>query len=298
MSVAFSLVDVAGVVHALDTTTGVNVLVGERGLGMPAFDVAGDKLPYAPGVALGRLATGPTVIELPIEVAAATSALLDALLDALRSWLLPGTERRTAPATVFLRVTRSDGAAREIEAVYLSGLDGDGAAGVETWQDAVLSLRAPDPYWRDVAATIVTFTGGSGVRSWWPYYPYDLTPSAVFAEQSVANAGQVEAWPTWTITGPGSDPVLTNLTTGEALAFEGLDLAAGDVVTIDTGERGATAKTIRNQQGANLWSYVPIASEMWPLAVGANAVRVQMSGTSGASAVQLAYRKRWAGGLR
>jgi hypothetical protein len=297
VTIAFALVDTSGSVHALDATTGVNVLLGERGLGAPPIAVLEDKLPYAPGTALRRISTGPAVIELPVEIAAATTALLDALLDTVRGWLLPGTERSSSPGTVFLRVTRSDGAQREIEAVYAGGLEGDGAAGVDTWQDAVLTLRAPDPYWRDVTATTFDFTSGEGISSWFPYWPYNLTPSAVFAEQSVTNSGQAEAWPVWTITGPGTDPTLTNLTTGEVLALD-LALGAGDVVTIDTSERGAKAKTIADQDGANLWPFASPTSVLWPLERGLNSIRVEMGNTDGSSSVDLSYRRRWAGGLR
>lgn len=298
MALTFELVDVDGVVRSLDDTTGVYVALGSRGLGFPRVQPNGDKLPYAPGVGLRRISTPPSVLDVPIYLGASTDALLDALLDTVRGWVRPGTERNATPGTVFLRVTREDGAIREIEGVYAGGLDGDDAAGVDTWHDAMLSLYCPEAYWRDATATTHTFTSGVGVRSWFPYWPYDLTPSAVFAEESITNTGQIETWPVWTITGPCTDPTFTNLTTGEILELSGLTLAAGDVVTVDTSERGATAKTIENQNGVNLWPYATTTSVLWPLEKGANIVRVTMGGTSGASSVQLSYRRRWAGGHR
>ncbi len=297
MALSFALVDVNGVERALDDSTGVHVAMGSKGLGMPSISVSGDKLPYAPGETPRQVATPASVLDIPIYIEAATSALLDALLDTVRGWVLPGTERRTTPRTVLFRVTRDDGAEREIEGVYGGGLEGDDLAGVETWQDGMLSLFCPDPYWRDIAATEVTFTSGTGVRSWFPYWPYDLTPSSVFAEQTITNGGQVEAWPVWTITGPGSNPTLANLTTGEELSLV-MELGAGDVVTIDTSESGATAKTIRDQNGANLWPLATPLSVMWPLEVGGTDVRVSLAGATVASSVELAYRRRWAGGHR
>jgi hypothetical protein len=296
MPLTFALVDVDGVVRALDDTTGVNVAVGSKGLGFPKVQPNGDKLPYAPGVALRRISTAPSVLDLPIELQAGSAALLDALLDTVRGWVMPGTERRATPRSVFLRVTRDDGAVREIEGVYMGGLEGDDMAGVETWQDAILSLYCPEAYWRDVAEIISTFTSGGGAHSWFPYWPYDLMPSALFSESTVTNTGQIETWPVWTITGPGTDVVLTNVTTGEELALTangGLVLAAGDVVTIDT-----RVPSITNQNGVNLFPYLSAGSSIWPLEVGANVIQVAMSGATVDSSVELAYQRRWAGGHR
>lgn len=297
MTAAFTLVDTSGSTHVLGAASGVYLLRGAKGLGGPSLAVNEDKLPYAPGTRLRRLSTPPARLDLPIEIRAASVALLDTLMDTLRGWVLPGTEASAEPETVFLRCVRDDGASREIEGIYVGGLEGDEAAGGTLWQKAVLSLYCSDPYWRDTAETEVTFTNGVGLRLWFPLYPYDLSPSAVFAEQTITNTGQVETWPVWTITGPGSDPTLTNLTTGEVLALD-LTLADGDVVTIDTNERGATAKTITNQNDVNLWPFASATSVLWPLQRGANEIRVAMSGTSGDSAIELAYRRRWAGGYR
>jgi hypothetical protein len=225
------------------------------------------------------------------------SSALDTIMDNIRGWILPGTERNATPDTITLKVTRDDGAVREIEAVARLS-EGDDSAGGPILQRAVLSLYCQESYWRDASATVYTFTSGTGVRSWFPYWPYDLTPSSVFAEETITNSGQIETWPVWTITGPGANPTMTNLTTDETLELSGLTLAAGDVVTVDTSERGATAKTIENQTGVNLWPYATTTSVLWPIEKGANIIRVTMSGTTGASAVSLSYRRRWAGGHR
>lgn len=298
MAFGYALVDVNGTIRALDGSLGVSVRRGARGLGFPRVTPYGDKLPYGPGVALRRIGTPANLLELPIRLERSTAALLDALLDSVRGWVMPGTERNATPSTVKLQVTRSDGAVREIEGVYAGGLEGDDAAGITTWQLAMLNLFCYEAYWRDATATTFTFTSGEGVRSWFPYWPYDLTPSSVFAEETITNTGQIETWPVWTITGPGTNPTLTNLTTGEVLELSGLTLAAGDVVTVDTSERGPTAKTITNQNNVNLWPYATPTSAMWPLGVGANEVRAAMGNVSVASAVSMSYRRRWAGGHR
>jgi hypothetical protein len=296
MTFSFSLVDTAGVTRLLDGSLGVEVKLGVRGAAFPVVTPVTDKLPHAPGVSLRRLGTAMGVIELPLTLKAASSALLDGVYDNLRSWVVPGTERGD-PDMVYLQVTRDDGAQREIEALGVLG-PGDDALGFPLWQRTTLTLFCPDPYWQDQSDTLVTFTNGTGTRSWWPYYPYDLTPTSTFAIQTVVNSGNVEAWPVWTISGPATNPVLVNVTTGEFVAFIGLSLVAGQVLTLDTRERGENSKRVYDNNGSNMWPYVSPTSGLWPLEVGSNQVLVQMSGTTGATAASLSYRRRWAGGHR
>lgn len=298
MSLTFTLVDVSGVSHtlALDSSLhGIAVATGAKGLGIPPLTINSNKLPYAPGSALSRIATPPSTVDIPLFVQQSTAALLEQALDDLSGWLLPGTERKSTPDTIRFQVTSTDGTSREIEGVFTGSLDDDDAITVagDIWQDLELSILCPDPYPRDVTPVTHTFTSGTGVRSWWPYYPLDVTPSNVYAEESITNDGHLECWPVWTITGPATNVILSNLTTDEVLDLSAYSVPGGDVVTIDTSERGVTAKTIQNTAGANLWPYASATSVLWPLERGSNTVRVQAAGTTVASSIVMAYRRRW-----
>jgi hypothetical protein len=61
-------------------------------------------------------------------------------------------------------------------------------------------------------------------------------------------------------------------------------------VTIDTTQG---VKTVRNASGVSLYGSLTSDSTLWSLAVGTNAIVVQLDGASTASAVQLSYRRRW-----
>ena len=51
----------------------------------------------------------------------------------------------------------------------------------------------------------------------------------------LANAGTIGTWPTWVITGPVTGPTITNLDTGQRLAFDPtFDVPAGQTMTIDS----------------------------------------------------------------
>lgn len=295
VDVVYTLVDTAGVSHTLGSgdAAGINVAPGAKGLGMPGFSINTDKLPYAPGGRARRISTPPTTIDIPLTIEAATATALETLLDNLAGWVLPGTENDDAPSTITFRVTATDGSSRELSAVCTGGLDDDDllTAFGTTWQDTVLSLVVPDPYWSDIVDTVVTFSSTPPASaSWFPYYPYNLAPTSVFSTQDITLGGQIEAWPVWTIIGPCSQPALRNLTTGDVFAID-TTVAAGDSITVDT---RPIHKSVRRADGTNLWPQVVAGSVMWPLSVGLNSVRVELSETTLATSTSLTYRRRWA----
>lgn len=67
------------------------------------------------------------------------------------------------------------------------------------------------------------------------------------AEMTVTNAGTHDSPPVFTITGPTTNPVITNVTTGKSMDFSkgsGLTLAAGETLTVSV-----AAKTIMKTSG-------------------------------------------------
>jgi hypothetical protein len=52
----------------------------------------------------------------------------------------------------------------------------------------------------------------------------------------LANAGTATSWPLWTVTGPCSQPVIRNDSTGQRLAFD-LPLLEGDTLVVDVAAR-------------------------------------------------------------
>lgn len=87
----------------------------------------------------------------------------------------------------------------------------------------------------------------------------------------VPNDGNRKIWPTITLYGPMTDPVVLNSTTGEALYFTGLTIATSDYIRID----GAT-KTIVNSAGQDYYDTLDFAlgSTWWRLAPGDNRIFV------------------------
>lgn len=197
-----------------------------------------------------------------------------------------------------LRHTRLDGTRRVLHCEYddgfgVSQIDGVWRQGV---QMAVLQFYAADPVWYDDADTTVPFTTSSG-GSFLPIPNagtgsfVTIVGSEVFGNATILNSGDVPIYPVWTITGPGSNITLRNVTTGEVLALTangGLSLSAGQVLTVDT-RIGSTKLQLAD--ATNEAGYLTDASLLWTIGRGTQVLRVEMSGSTGASSVSLAYRK-------
>lgn len=188
----------------------------------------------------------------------------------------------------WFRCTRSDGIQRDVFCRYDTGFDGDESWGVASaaHQEYILHFIAHDPYFYDPAATVQTFTA-SAATAFFPIMPLRLSSSNIGSGFSIFNNGDIDAYPVFTITGPGMNPTLTNTTTGKTVAAT-IALTAGQVLTIDT-----QAKTVTREDGSNQFSTLSFASALWTLVAGQNAITLAMSGTGSGSQIQVSYKQRW-----
>lgn len=216
-----------------------------------------------------------------------TAATESALRTSLRSLVFAMDPTRGEGR---IRVTSPVGDVREIACYYVSGL------GLEekpensgpTMQQATVTFKAYEPYWRDSSDIVQTFTIGAA-PIFFPIFPIRLTASQIAVDATAANNGDVDAWPVWQITGPGSTIYLRNLGTGEVLWFDNLSLGTGEKATIDT-----KTALVTKQDGTNLYPNLNIGSTLWSLKPGSTALRLEMAGALvGVSALQLNYRQRY-----
>ena len=150
-------------------------------------------------------------------------------------------------------------------------------------------VRATDPYWYDTADIVNTYVSGGTPPAFFPFFPLRLSSSSVFASPVVVNDGDVEAWPVWTIVGPGSAIVLRNLTVGSVLSLP-VTLGVDEAVTIDT---RPGVKTVRNSSGLSLFGSLTWDSALAALVKGPNTLALEMSGATPASSIMLSYRRRF-----
>lgn len=252
---------------------------GTSGRFMPPVMVRDQAVPSDHGTRFRGCRFDAAQIVIPVVLDGSSEADFRSGVRALSTALNPSKGVGTLRATV-------DGAAREMSALFVDGMgfDEENPADIGF---PTLMFRGFDPFWYDTTTVTGTFTTGDAAP-FFPIFPLRLASSEVFADAVVTNTGDVEAWPLWTVTGPGSGLVLRNFTTGKVLALD-YTLAAGDTVTIDT---RPGAKTVTLDDGTNLFGSLT-SRQLWPVARGSNSIRIEMSGGTDDSSVQIAHQRRF-----
>lgn len=189
-----------------------------------------------------------------------------------------------------IRVTSPIGDVREIAVRYSDGLGMTEKPDMSgpTMQFADITFTAFDPYWYDTSSASQTFTIGA-VPSFFPFFPLRLTSSQIVVDGTITNTGDIECWPVFTITGPGSVIVIRNLTTGANIIFSTLVLGSGESVVVDTGP-----PTVKKNDGTNVYPDLDINSTLWAIQPGTNVIRMEMAGAvAGVSALTVSYKQRY-----
>lgn len=187
-----------------------------------------------------------------------------------------------------LRVTRPDGSGREVECYYEDGFQGEPNEN-HTFANPTLQLLVPAGYWRDATELSVVREYNPGGISYLRPYP-TVSNGQVLGASQVFNDGDVEVWPSWTLTGPATQLIATNTTTGDSFTLT-YTLLAGQQVTITvTPERSL----VRGPAGENLTGSVDFpGAVLWSLLPGLNDVNFVVNGSSPGSSVKLSYYRQW-----
>lgn len=215
--------------------------------------------------------------------------LFNATLDRLH-WAL-WTVRAGEPAPGVLRFSRPDGTSRQIRVLCLSGMDGvdDKNSGL-TWAAFPVNFVAEDPFFEDAESEEWSFEAApvSGGVPAMP--PIALAPSTVLGTTSIINGGAVDAYPVWTIHGPGT-ATMTNTTTGRSFGIDAV-LGSGEVITVDT--RPLRQSAI-DETDANRWPDLVKSSprDLWALVPGVNNLDLAIASPGVGSKVTISYTRRW-----
>lgn len=125
------------------------------------------------------------------------------------------------------------------------------------WAVYGVSLVAEDPYWYEDLITKSFYMGVDEVD----FIPvggapdFHITAGASLTNSEVTNPGDVEAWPVWTIRGPGSN--ISIIVDGAELALIPA-LAANDVVVIDTWRQTVMKNGVRVRGLLSKYDFAPI----------------------------------------
>jgi hypothetical protein len=261
-------------------STTLTDVAGITGRGLPPVDFQDLVVPLQPGSSFRSVRDKARDLVVPILILGDSKTDYRTQLRDLAAQLHPST----SPGV--LQVDTVDGLTRELDAWYVDGFQW--VEETPNWMVPSLLFRACDPYWRDADWTQVDYTTGT-VATFFPFFPLRLSSSEVFASATIDNDGDVDTWPVWNITGPGSGLILRNLTTGLLLSLTAT-LGAGESVEIDT---TPGAKTVTKNDGTNLFGSLSTDSELWALAAGSNSIQIELTGATSASVVSLRYRRRY-----
>lgn len=206
------------------------------------------------------------------------------------------TERAGLPAPATLRFARPAGTARQIEVYCTSGPE---QAETESTRDGyqwstsygLTFASALDPLFQDatpVGPLVFAAPPSSGGVP--PMPPVLLTPSSTLGTSTVRNTGNGDAYPIWTITGPGV-PTLTNVTTQREFSLD-VTLAADEVITVDT---RPTLQSAIDQDGTDRWGDLVKSSprDLWTLIPGTNVLNLELASSGAGSKIEMVYFRRW-----
>lgn len=204
-----------------------------------------------------------------------------------------------------IEVTRKDGAIRQIDTHVIGAVDFPDTPTEDrmgTSQRIVVQLEAANPTWYDPITHNLIFdaveSGTSGMLV--PIeVPIVIGPSAsINATQAVNYKGTWREFPRIFITGPATNPVITNLSTGEKLDFTGAAVPAGQIFEIDLRYE---FKTITNSSGVSQTDKLTDDSDhaTWHLAPtpfapdGVNDIRIQAANGTSETRVRMLYFDRY-----
>jgi phage-related protein len=275
-------------IDASGSATVLDVVLDASGRFMPEPAFITNGVPGAPGERLRSVRHVPHDFTIRVVISGADEPAVRTSTRALVKAMDP------TRGNGIIRVQSPIGDVREIVCRYVSGLGLDEKVGVTgpQVQFADVKFRAYDPYWRDPSDVVTPPFVVGVVPTFFPIFPIRLTASEIAVDASVTNGGDTEAWPVWQITGPGSSIALRNITTGKLLQFSTLVLGTGEFVTVDTRPEAVTQ--VLKSDGTSAFSDLTATSSLWSLAVGNNAVRLEMgSAVAGASSLVLSYRQKY-----
>lgn len=168
-----------------------------------------------------------------------------------------------------------------INPVYGSDADTEG----QEFCRIILTLVAPRPYWTEETAVTYAVAAPVSGRNLLPaLVKLRVSSSQALGSVTVENPGDVEAWPVWTITGPGSS---FTLSLGDLELSYPTAIAVGEVITVDT-----VTKKVTSSVHGNVFANLAPAPKFFPIPAGASEVEAEVIGATSAAVVTMYFNPR------
>jgi len=271
--------------------------VAAQGIGAPPKRNISQRGPFQHGHTITDFRYDARQIRLIYHFDKASLALADTNRDSIYS-IWKGIEGEP----VKFRVTRDDGKVFTIDAEVTGVLDmnHDLQDRIGTSQRFVVTLECGDPFFYNHVAAASSFeVSGSGLQI--PLaIPWEATGANVNDTRAIAYEGSWRVYPIITITGPITNPVITNLTTNEKLDFTGVTIADGNSYIVDL---RYGYKTVKNLAGDNKIADLTSDSDLatWHFAPsgevvdGINSIQATGSDANSSTRISLQWNERYIG---
>ena len=261
-------------------------VAGWRGFDMADFEYIEDEIPFDYGSYLKKVKIRPREMDIDLIIRGTSRADLFQRIRYLRSLF---NSSKGVPGK--LKILAPDGEERYINCLYKEGMEGQTETVDLTThiRRMTVTFRAFDPFFYGQETTKI-FQLNENPPKWFPIFPLTLGGDAVTSQIDIENFGDCDAYPTWTIYGPGAAPRLTNLTTNKVLSLEFIELDSMQSITIDT-----KTPRILLDDGTNLLPYLSWGSTFWTLQTGLNRIKIEMADADANSRIEIAYRPRFLG---
>jgi hypothetical protein len=272
-------------------------LTGRAGFGPVDAELVSDRM--WDGSALVRThRVQPRVMTVPLFVEGPDQETYLARLSALQATMRHPVDMSTLlPVPGSITVSLPDGSQRSIGAYYQAGA----SPTEDQVDDLVVSwCMLPNLQWY---APVPTWEGDQITQMWAlppasagvpPLPPVLLSAGSVLGQTQITNPGDADAYPVWTITGPGT-PTITNTDTGESYQFTQA-IPSGTVVTVDCRPvelAPATGLTATDGSGTDWWPFLANYPDFWSLPPGPANIDLAMTGATAASSIALSAASRW-----
>lgn len=281
-----------GVAHTINDGTFYG-LMGWVGLGMAPATRLTNRSPMQDGVSDVGFRLTPRRFALRIDLRAGSFVDHFTRRQEITSWFKPTVGALT------IRITEPSGAVRCIDCHVAAGLGFDSASMVGFEQEEVVELVAPTPVFYDPTGKAQVFAlGGGGAFAVPMAVPVSVGASTIDSVQVISYVGTWKSEPVVRIVGPLTNPVITNVTTGEVLSFNGFAIAGGDYYEIDT---RFGRKTVKDSAGVSQIAKLLGTSDLatfhiapdWEAVGGANSFHVTGSGAAIASSVTVYWNDKF-----
>ena len=272
-------------------------IVGEDGFGLPPSHLITNRSPLQDGDSFVDFRLDPRYISLVIWDMGQTETLHYSQRDTLIRAL------KLSTTGIKLRYTLTDGTIYQIDCYYDRGLDFSTRSRKRWLQKNTFSLYCPDPLFYDPAGKSMTFAqvGGGDTFEIPHAVPHQVGASTLNDTKVIQYAGTWGSFPHLIrITGPITNPVITNTTLGKKLDFTGITIGGGSYYDIDL---RFNYKTIVNESETNKIADLTDDSDLvdWYLGAhqevpgGNNSINAAGTNATVATKVDISYNENFVG---